>query len=398
MPTETREKSHPICLWCGKPTSGDRKIHGVEHIFPKAIGGKKTLPVGSVCKTCNHELGKLDKFLKKEHPAMMDAFQVDPRVKGYTRGETDKKRKEKEKTVIEGVGEARHTKITREKRPDIEFLNANFAVTSETFVRALHKCVANVLCNKHGSMTTRRKFKDLLKFVKDGGDVLPWSYAVSFPNPFNRPLIEEPKCFLFSVNGEDQKIISFIHTSGIWIAGSHPFLLNPKVIEVVSETIAKKITHIKEPNTRKSITHFFGFDWSLSKDRVLIGALKFLWIVEEIEGKPNDEFLYLLTRCRFCGQTNPTGITLPREIIYTGNINNVVRYGNNTWNRYTREDLKKLGFKVEKWGNKSLERYMIQGVSIPKENDVKKLKIYNCTTACINCGNVIDFSANDCFL
>lgn len=398
MVTETEERLNLICLWCGKPTSGDRKIDGVEHIFPKAIGGKKTLPVGSVCKKCNHELGNLDRFLKKEHPAMMDAFQVDPRIKGYKRGRKDKKRKKKEKILLEGEGEAKHTRISRKKRPNVEFLNVSFIVTSETFVRALHKCIVNVLCDKYGSITTRKKYGDLLKFVKDGGDVRPWSYAISFPSPFERPLISEPKCFVFSGNGENKNIISFIHTSGIWVTGSHPCLLNPKVIEAVSELITKEITRIKEPNTKKSITDFFGFDWSLSKDRVAIGKLKFFWTVEGIEGKPSDEFLYLLTKCKLCGQTNPTGIHLPRKIIYNGNVNNVIKYKRNTWNHYTLEDLRKLGLKVAKWDKKNLESYMTQGLSIPIENDVKKLEICNCKTTCINCGGVINYSASDCFL
>ena len=58
-------------MWCGKQTKEDRKIEGVEHIFPKGIGGRKTLRAGSVCKKCNFELRGLDESLKKEHPAMM---------------------------------------------------------------------------------------------------------------------------------------------------------------------------------------------------------------------------------------------------------------------------------------------------------------------------------------
>lgn len=398
MVTKPREKSNLICLWCGKPTCGDRKIDGVEHIFPKAIGGTKTLPAGSVCMKCNHELGNLDRFLKKEHPAMMDAFQVDPRIKGRKREGMDKKRKEKERIFIEGEGEAKHTKISRKNHPNVEFINAIFIVTSETFLRALHKCIANVLCDKYGSITTRKKYRDLLKFVKDGGDVRPWSYAISFPTPFKRPLINEPKCFFLSVNGENKNIIGFIHTSGIWIVGSHPFLLNPEVIETVSELVTKEITHIKEPATQKPMTDFFGFDWSLSKDRVSIGKLRFFWAVEEMKGKPSDGFLHLLIKCKLCGQTNSTGINLPREIIYKGNVNNVISYNKNTWNCYTLEDLERLGFEVEKWDKKNLESYMTQGISIPIENDVRKLEIHNCKTTCINCGDIISYGASDCFI
>jgi len=400
MATKFRGEADLICLWCGKQTTGNKGIDGVEHIFPKAIGGSKVLPIGSVCKKCNNELGELDKFLKKEHPAMMDAFQVDPRIKGRIRNKKDRERKEKEKLVINGIGKAQYTKIDRRTQPDIKFLNAEFIVTSETFVRALYKCAANILCDIYGSVATRERYKELLEFVRYGGDVRPWSYAISFPNPFNRLLASEPKYFIFLVEdgSEDKYIVGFIHTSGIWIMGSHPFLVNSKIIEISSKLIIKKLGHLKESNTQKPITDFFGFGWGLEKNRTFIGRLKFLWVVKEIEGKPSNDFLYLLTRCRLCGQTNPTGIVLPREIIYTGNTNNVIRYNKNTWNHYTLEDLKRLGINVKKWNKKSLGNYMGQGIAIPNENNVKKLNVHNCKTICINCGNVIEYDASDCFV
>jgi hypothetical protein len=389
-------------LWCGNPTKGDRIR---EHIFPKAIGGQKTLKAGSVCKKCNHEFGQkkygfdkkysLDEALKKEHPAMMHAYQVDPRI-GRIRCKEDRIRKLKEKAEINGVGEATHTRISR-KDPDEYWVNSNFTVTSDIFVRSLHKCTANVLCDNYGSKTTRENYKELLKFVKDGGDVRPWSYAVSYSDLFKRPLTDEPKpLVLFPASGENKNLVSFIHTSGIWITGSQPFLLNPMAIEAASEIIARKLVHDNEPNPEKSLTDCFGFN-CVSEGRA-IGKLKFLWIVKEMDGKPNDEFLYLLTKCRVCGQTNPTGITLPREIICNGNVSNTIHYNKNTWNRYTLQDLIKLGLKVEKWDRNRLECYMTQGISIPLENDVKKLEINDCKTTCINCGEVITFSASDCFV
>lgn len=95
MSPRKEEKSNGICLWCGKLTVGDTTR---EHIFPKAIGGKKTLAVGSVCRDCNQKFGEmkygLDNFLKKEHPAMMRAIQVDPRL-GRIRDKNDRERKMK---------------------------------------------------------------------------------------------------------------------------------------------------------------------------------------------------------------------------------------------------------------------------------------------------------------
>lgn len=109
------KKSNLICLWCGEKTSGVKKIDGREHIFPEAIGGKKTLYVGAVCENCNNKkLSFLDNALKKEHPAMMDSYQVDDGIKGKKASGKNAKekiaRRIKEKTDIQGIGEASSTR------------------------------------------------------------------------------------------------------------------------------------------------------------------------------------------------------------------------------------------------------------------------------------------------
>jgi len=253
---ETEGDSGSICLWCGKSTKEEKSV---EHVFPKAIGGKITLQLGSVHKKCTDDLD-LDKFLKKGHLAMMDAFQVDPQIRGYRRKGEDKERKQKERITIKGIGQAEHTKISRENQ-DVYWTNPIFIVKSNEFVRALHKCIANVLCYDYGSKTTRDNYEELIKFVKEGGDVRPWSYAISYPNPFNRPLISEPKLLVFSINEGFKNIISFIHTSGIWIVGSHPYSLNLKTIEDMSELIIQALRQKNEPKTQKPITDFFGFNY-----------------------------------------------------------------------------------------------------------------------------------------
>ena len=225
----------------------------------------------------------------------------------------------------------------------------------------------------------------------------PWSYAVSYPKLFVRLLITEPQILSQDVidsNRNRYEAFSFIHTSGIWIVGSSPFLLNAKLIEAFSETI---LNLPYEHNSKKPISDFFGFTWG-HKDREKIGKLNFFWVVKEIEGSPNEEFLHLLTKCKICGQTNPTRITINREIIYKGNRNRSTMYSQNTWNNYTLSDLNKLGFKIEKWNKNDLEYYMKQGLSVPIENDVRKMKIENCNCQCINCGNWINFSAENCFI
>ncbi len=386
-----------ICLWCGKDTTENRDR---EHIFPEGIGGKRKLPSEYVCKECNQNLSFLDEALKKEHATMMHAFQVDPGIKGKIRGKKDRERKEKERIEIRGKFSAEDTQVRRYGE-STDFINANFVISAEYFVRSLHKCAANILCDIHGSSYVRKNYNALLKFVKTGGDIRPWSYAVSYPKLFVRPLISEPQIISRAVVNPDRnkyEAISFIHTSGIWVVGSSPFLLNPKLIEDFSDTIVNRLSSLPyEPNSNKSISDFFGFVWD-HKVRNHIGKLNFLWVIKGIKGKSHEDFFHLLIKCKICGQTNPTGITINREIIYKGNRNRSTMYPQNSWNNYTLKDLKKLGFNVESWDKNDLENYIKQGIAVPIENDVKKMKIENCNCQCINCGNCITFSAENCFI
>jgi hypothetical protein len=265
-----------ICLWCGAKTSTENGSK--EHVFPVTIGGKETLPFGSVCKSCNNKLGFLDQTLKYGHEAMMFAFQREPRIVGRIRDPSDEERKKREKFDITGKGQAKDVRIKRNVK-DTSFINASFTKPSEDYSRSLHKCTANNLCGFYGSKFVRERFTDLLKFVWEGGDVRPWSFAVSFPIPYaidNREfLVSEPKLLLLNEN-----VMSFIHTSGIWITGCQPFSLNQQLIEVLSKLISGKLDSIKDPVTGKKATDFYGFNWDLSKKIAVIGNLKFLWIVK----------------------------------------------------------------------------------------------------------------------
>ena len=225
------ENSNLICMWCGKDTTGDKTK---EHIFPECIGGRKRLPAGYVCANCNNHFShRIDRALLKEHSTMMDAFQVDLRIQRKGKGEENKKRYQEERKQIHGIGEASSTRINRDGG-SVHLINAGYEITSGDFVRSLHKCVANIICDLHGPMYVRKTCPDLLAFVQNGGDVRPWSYAVSYPALFDRILISEPRvinrCSIENGKKGTHGIISFIHTSGIWMVGSSPFLLGPDLI------------------------------------------------------------------------------------------------------------------------------------------------------------------------
>lgn len=244
------------------------------------MGGKKTLPIGSVCRDCNKRLSFLDRAFKYGDETMMMAYQTDLAITGrfrhrHDKGKTDRERKEAERTRIRGEGELRDTRIERSGQ-DINLINAKMDGRSELFVRSLHKSVANVLCNLYGSVSTRDKYPDLIKFVNEGGSWQPWSYAVSIPFPWGIdrtiPLKSEPEQKIVSIKNEI--LIVVLHTSGIWIIGSVPYQINPETIEITSALIAKELEIVIEPKSQKSVIEAFGMNYN---NEVSYGRLRFLW-------------------------------------------------------------------------------------------------------------------------
>jgi hypothetical protein len=418
-------------MWSGSETTGDRNIDSQEHIFPESIGGRDKLPVGDVSNEWNtKKLSNLDRILRYGHVAMMLAYQKDPAIKGKrTNDKIVNKRRKQEKELIVGVdGKATIKRVQETENTTLTDVKFDY---NDDFSRAIHKCIANVICSEHGSKYVRSHFPDLIEFVKNGANPYAWSFAVSFANPFKN-LFCEPKCIkLGYFTDENNKenilvVVCFIHSSGIWLAASKPNFLTVRIIEQFSKSILEDSPLVKqiegEGNDFKSL---YGMNWVSS--RKYIGELKFLWFKKQIEGNTNPEDLfYLLTKCWLCGQINPTGIMVnkdfflvrkqvpmvamtdchlfdlsPQYMEYKADDQPIrfIRMPKNSWNRYSLSDLRKKGFKVEKWEKEKLQCYIdTQGIEIPEELDVRKLSIHNSTCQCLNCGNMIKFSAMDCFL
>ncbi len=390
-------------MWSGVPTTGNKEIDSEEHIFPECIGGRDTLPVGDVSKEWNNRLSWLDNILKKGHPAMMFAYQVDPTITGKkTSNKARKKRRKEEKKSISNI-----TGVTRIER-DLEsrqtnLLNASFEGFDNDFCRSIHKCIANVICFHEGSRYVRDNFLELIDFVKNGTNPGAWSYAVSFADPFIGLCIV-PQCIklAYSLDKQLQQQcvwVCFVHTSGIWIAVSQPNALNKEIIEEFSNSILADTPLVKKiEEAGADFRRLFGMEWA--SNRKFIGEFKFIWIKKQIEGKPNPEdAFYLLTKCKLCGQINPTGIMITKGMILNGNHNRATGMPKNSWNYYSIKDLERRGLHTQKWDPRKLEkRIHTQGIDVPLENDVRKLNITNCKCTCINCGNTIKYDANDCFL
>ena len=385
----TRIQSDFICLWCGQPTDDNQSP---EHVIPANIGGQDTLPKGDVCTNCNFKLGdKVDRCMRM-HPRMAVAYQQDDSIRGTKRSGKRKQNQKEKKKQIDGLG---GSKIYRNDKGDESIVNANLLDTSVGFLRAWHKCVANILCKAKGSKFVRESSQELVEFVKTGKDPMNWSYAISFASFFG--FRAPPQGFSIgpkdvSNSGSSGKwsfVCGMIHTSGIWIGSTNPGGMSKSNIELASA----KIT---EFNNYHEWSHYFGMRLESQEQ---IGDLKFYWAKPEIEGTPSEEdIFYILTKCKVCGQTNPTGMVVRKDQVLRGNRNKMVAHPKNTWNRYSKKDLIHQGLNVANMSEESMKGFLNNPIMVPEENDIKKWNMRNCTVSCINCGEVITWDAKDAFL
>jgi len=298
-------------MWSGDPTTGNRTIDGQEHVFPSSIGGKSKLPVGDVSEYWNQKLSRLDRVLKRDNPNIKLAYQRDPFMPGKRPGDKRKKdRRNQEKKEIYSTDYS--ACITRDDQGNSHMLNESFEYFNDDFSRAIHKCVANVICYEKGSIYVRDNHIELINFVKNEGvdSSRSWSYAASFANPFS-PLCIRPNLIKLALSfnqylKKECIWVCFAHTSGIWLAASQPNAMSKEIIANFSNSI-RDHHRIKEIiKTEADITNYFGWNWK--KGRELIGELGFLWVKKQIEGKPNQEdSFYLLTH--FCPASPGQGIT-----------------------------------------------------------------------------------------
>jgi len=320
---------------------------------------------------------------------------------------TKKRKKRRDAERIEIRGGRGGSVVTRDrKNKKTTVLNFGPERYDVDFCRAIHKCVANIICFEKGSLFVSENYPELIDFVKNGTNSNLWSYAVSYQG-YREMLSILPKTIGFGYQPylekrEDTIFVAFSHTSGIWMASSNPNSLNIKVIERTSENILKDNSPYQEQFKERfgyRLEDIFNSQVMSGKPRNRFGAFNFVWIKKNIEGIPNpkDSF-YLLTKCQICGQINPTHINILKSKIIIKNQFNGKQYSKNSWNSYTKDDLIKKGFITEKWGDENWNNQLNVGISTPPGYDIKNLKITRIKIDCINCKNIIQFDAADCFL
>ena len=402
------------CIWCEKETTTDEKLvnenlkyANKEHIFPESVGGLKWLREGKVCKECNDRLGsKVDAYLKKSNFAFMVQYQqssiLQKKIIGKGRNKEDKIRKQSEIYKIKGYNS--DTEI--ERYDDYNFSLTNLPSGSsgdltynDKFSKAIHKCALNVVYNEKGYEYLKTNFQELIDFINnsENQNYNDWAYGITYCDIISYPIHFEP----FSLKKMEKdgviSIVVLFFPCAICIVSLKPKLLNTTSFKIVTKNLPR-LEHFEKQgynyfdhvNNDFNNSHRFSFG----------DKIKFYFIAKQIPGQHNPEDVFhLLTGCKFCGQTNSTGIFISKELILIGDQCNVIVGLKNSWNKYSVNDLKLKGFLVEKWNPESLKKHIENnGISYPIENDVKNLNLSNCEVTCINCKCLITYDAKDCFI
>lgn len=401
------------CIWCESETTTDKslsnekiKYANKEHIFPEAVGGKKCLSIGKVCQACNTRLGNdVDKYLKTENFMMLKQYQDSSEIIGKPIGKIDKSKKERKKNEmfnISGYGGGFKIERNPEDSGLIRMTNlingtGGDYTFNEKFSKALHKCLVNVLLDKYDYDFIKSNYQELINFVNDknNADYQSWSYGVCYANLFEK-IHFEPFCLQIILKAKTPIAIVLIFPSAIYLVGAKPNSVTPGLLKFFGSNPPRiKTKEDVDFDYISRYTNSFADGYRNSFG----DKLKFTLIKQEIKGTANpDDTFYLLTKCKTCGQTNPTFIMLGKELIFKGNLNHRTSGRKNTWNIISVSDLKSMGYQIENMDSSSLQDLLNQVVSYPIENDVTKLNIKNCQVLCINCNDCIEYDATDCFL
>ena len=369
MSTNDRD-SDLVCLFCGSTTNKDEPR---EHIFPKSIGGDAVLPIGDVCRNCNTELSDLEQSLKYENLVMAASFQIDGFQKGRNNNPQRKQRHKEQKKDYKGKGF--QTKFDKEKNV-LQVTNADLSVYKDKFVRTLHKFAIELVCKEMGSRAAREEYPEIIDFVMNGTMPHHWSYAVSyrtatmFTGGFMRPY--ELSKFI-----SDGKLlaVNIIHTSGIYIIGLKPNIIDLYLIHLTSHHILNSSDGYYYKQLVKNNVNFNYYfnskSWEPVHRLATIGQLNFIWIKKHVKSKQRSEDLHLLVNCKICGQTNPTGIQIDRKVIHGKNTTYRIGGIKNDWNHYTVNDLIQNGLHIDKMSKRQINSSLDQPIQYPVENKDK---------------------------
>lgn len=401
------------CIWCDietttkKTDKNKREYANIEHIISESVGGRETLLQGKVCKHCNTQLSYLDNWLKREDIMMLNQYQVSSEILGNPTGKKRKgdagKRKLEEIKSITNIpktfyAERSENKICLGAVAGKRFIPSDY---NKKFSKALHKCAVNILYNDSDYSFMKEQYSELITLVKeDNYDKFhQWHYAVSYVFP-NVNQHFDPYFFV-AKNKFKTNAIVIVFPAMIVLLGTEPNTITPMYLEQnakqFEQAISQKNMICLESDKQINITQNYGY---FGGSEYNCQNLRFIWRSEEIKGRPNPfgDTFYLLVRCKNCWQTNPSGMSVNKNI-FLQKRQILSKAKRNSWNCYTKDDLIKMGFTTDKRTESEYEEMITtSGINYSKEDLNNISSIIDCKTTCIKCGNEITFSNEDLFL
>lgn len=396
------------CIWCGHETTTDKsaatdkiRYANKEHIFPEAVGGKRCLPQGLVCKQCNDDLGRdVDQYLKTSDISMMYQYQIVDGIPGKSRGKDDRLRKLAQKEEIKHY--QRGTSIRRSAAEETTSLfNVGPSKYDDKLSRALHKCLANSLIDETGIKAFPAMLQSLKNYVLTGiNEHEGWAMGLAYANLFSRHDFE-PFCDSLVLNSADTVVAGvLVFPSLLAVVGCTPHVITKEFLWLTARRLYKKYkAQICSDSKLDVISYFKGDGFiDMSGRKPVHQKMNIILVKKHKSGVPIPGKLQRLVNCAYCGQVNPTGLEYEKsEVLQQSNHN----YGGlkNDWNVYETEDMSLIfDAAYEQYFDRHFQSYQGNGIQV----DVKKLDALRAdwsaqTICCIGCGSHVYAQPKDYF-
>jgi hypothetical protein len=397
------------CIWCERETTlcesaetDDVRYANLEHIFPVAVGGKRGLKLGEVCRDCNKKLGaQVDEYLKIGDFSMMYQYQVVDGIPGRVRNAEDRRRKLAEKLHLK-----HHSKsgaITRSEDGEEVTISDFFMYEHDAmFVRALHKCLANSIVNAHGGEQFIAQHQLLKKYIlgKAAEDHNDWAVGLAYANMSER-MNFEPFCGgLFSDDAGRVIAGVLVFPSLLAVVGAFPDVMSKNFLHKSADMVLASVDENSRREPCLDVRGYFRADgfWNYAKRKPVHPEVGLVLVKKHKPAEPIPGVLQPLAICPCCGQRNPVGIRYKKSHVLSLS-NNRHGYGKNDWNVYEMADMQLLfGDTLNIPFDKLLLDHAKTGMLIDATVLAALQMEWTPTTIhCIGCGHVFESVPSDYF-
>jgi hypothetical protein len=396
------------CIWCGYETTTDKsaatdqvRYANKEHIFPEAVGGKRCLPQGVVCKQCNDDLGRdVDQYLKTSDISMMYQYQIVDGIPGKSRGKDDRLRKLAQKEEIKHY--AWDTKIRRSSVEEItRFVNMGPCLYDDKLSRALHKCLVNSLIDEAGIKAfpvTLEPLKNYVIGVKSENE--DWPFGLAYANLFDRRDFE-PFCDSLVLNAAGSVVAGvLIFPSLLAIVGCTSSAITKEFLWLTARQLSKKCQAQACSDSALDVISYFKGDGltDISGRKPVHHKMNIILVKKHKPGVPIPGKLQRLVNCAYCGQINPTGVEYEKAEVLQPSCRNTSGESNG-WNVFEQEDMALIFEPIyAQYFDRHFQSYKSRGIQL----DANKMDALRATWSaqaicCKGCGGYVYAQPKDYF-